>query len=147
MSIMIFFAKPPPSPALDESNVREFLASLETIATPGRGAYAFPKPGVAVGDHGFVQILVGPGSEITIHRLWACHPGNGSGAIILRTLCTLADQHGVRLKLKVIPFGNKPYPLSREKLVNWYRRHGFEGTGKEMTRMPVAAACEAARGS
>jgi hypothetical protein len=59
----------------------------------------------------------------------------------------VADQHGVRLKLKVIPFGKQPYPLSREKLVSWYRRHGFEGNGKKMTRMPVAAACVTVCGS
>jgi hypothetical protein len=48
----------------------------------------------------------------------------------------LADEHGVELVLKTLPFGRKPYPLLPEHLKSWYERYGFTGTSKKMIRLP-----------
>ena len=58
--------------------------------------------------------------------------------MMLRVLCDLADRHGVEITLKVLPFGPKPYPLSRAQLAEWYHRHGFEGKRWNLTRRPAA---------
>jgi hypothetical protein len=117
--------------------IRNFLADLVTIAPPaGLGAYAFKKPDG--GCHGFVQFIISSGKSATIHRLWTREPGQGNGSIILRSLCGLADRHGIELKLKVAPIGRKPYPLSKDQLRAWYRRHGFEGDGRKLIRRPAA---------
>ena len=55
----------------------------------------------------------------------------------LRTLCDLADQHGVELQLKALPIGRKPHPMTREQLKTWYERHGFQGPGWKLMRKPT----------
>jgi hypothetical protein len=55
---------------------------------------------------------------------------------MMRTLCELADRHGVEMKLKVIPIGRKPFPMSREKLKEWYQRFDFAGPGWTLSRKP-----------
>jgi hypothetical protein len=116
--------------------VPDFIAELAIVARPvGQGSYAF----VATDGtcRGFVQII--PKQDgITIHRLWTRQPGSGSGTFILRTLCKIADRHRVVLMLKPLPIGRKPYPLNRDQLLGWYRRHGFGGTRRKMTRPPGA---------
>ena len=120
-------------------NVADFLAALSMVAPPaGRGDYAFAN---AEGRScGIVQFLICSDRELIIHRLWSRQPGRGSGSMMLRTLCKLADQHEVALTLKALPFGCKPYPMSGDALLAWYRRHGFDGTRKKMTRRPRAIA-------
>jgi hypothetical protein len=126
---------PPPPAPLPTGNVVNFLADLSRSAPPvGQAMHAFAKPDG--GTHGYVQFIVDSDSQLTIHRLWSCRPGQGSGSIMLRILCDLADEHRVQINLKVIPFGKKPYPLSRDQLINWYRRYAFDGNGKKMIRVP-----------
>ena len=110
-----------------------FFTELTVIApAAGQGCYAFMDSG---GDsRGFVQLISGGPSRVTIHRLWTLRPGAGAGKLMLRELCRLADRHGVDLDLKPLPFGRKPHPLNREQLLMWYRRHGFEGTFRKMVR-------------
>jgi hypothetical protein len=84
---------------------------------------------------GYVQ-LHRKGASITIHRIWALRPHHGFGSQMLRQLCSLADRHGVELRLKVAPLGAKPYPLSSDQLRGWYQRHGFHGTNK-LIRQPA----------
>jgi len=127
-------------------NVHDFLMALATIAPPaGRGDYAFRKP--EGGAHGYVQFIHHSTRELIIHRLWTLQPGQGSGSHILRILCELVDEHGVELRLKTLPFGRKPHPMSRDQLVKWYQRHGFEGTHKKMTRKPCIIAKDSALSS
>jgi hypothetical protein len=137
MGLYEFFFKPKPTepPA---SNVADFLVALSQIApSPGRGDYVFRKP--QGGTHGLVQFQAHSHRQIVIHRIFASHPGEGGGSLMLRTLCELADRHQVELILKALPFGQKPYPRSREQLVAWYERYGFEGTHKKMSRKPRPA--------
>ncbi len=128
-----------PKPAkVRARNVADFLAELAAMAKPaGEGCFAFAKPGG--GCHGFVQFIISSERTIQIHRLWTLEPGKGNGSIIVRALCQLADRHGVELKLKVIPIGRKPHPLSREQLKGWYQRHGFEGPRWVLQRKPQAS--------
>ncbi|MGD0464568.1 MAG: hypothetical protein ABSB74_18940 [Tepidisphaeraceae bacterium] len=119
-------------------NLADFLGEFAAIAQPvGEGCFAFAKPGG--GCHGFVQFIISCERMIQIHRLWTPEPGKGNGSIIVRTLCELADRHGVELKLKVIPIGRKPYPLSRQQLKAWYQRHGFEGPRWMLQRKPATS--------
>jgi hypothetical protein len=62
---------------------------------------------------------------------------------MLRTLCDLADRHEVEIKLKVLPFGHKPYALSRPQLKTWYERHGFQGTGWRLLRKAAVRKAQA----
>jgi hypothetical protein len=118
-------------------NVATFLAALRTIApAAGRGAYAFSGPESQ--NLGFVQFIVRSSRVVEIHRLWTREPGRGNGKVMLRCLCELADAHHVEIRLKVLPIGRKPYPLSREQLRDWYRRHGFEGDGWKLSRRPLS---------
>jgi hypothetical protein len=120
-----------PSP----QNVRRFLAAMEAAAPrAGLGAYGFRNPNG--GCYGFVQFLVNSPQCVTIHRLWTLQPGQGNGTRVLHKVCDLADYYGVELTLKTLPFGRKPYPFSRDQLLAWYQRHGFEVTGRKMTRRP-----------
>lgn len=126
-------------------NVADFLAGLREIAPDaGRGDYVFTGPdGSALG---VVQIIIQSDRQVALHRIWTHRPGNGSGTIMLRALCRLADRHGVEIKLKVLPIGRKPYPMSRQQLLAWYQRHGFEGSGWKLSRLPQGAAEEMACG-
>jgi hypothetical protein len=130
----LFRHKPAEPPS---TNVADFLAALSAIAPPaGRGDYVFPK--CDGGSHGLVQFLAYSPRQVIIHRLWTASAGQGSGSMMLRTLCELADRHHVELALKPLPFGRKPYPMSREQLMQWYAKYGFEGTRKKMARKPRA---------
>jgi hypothetical protein len=123
------------SPAPSFPNAGNFLGALSAIApNVGEGAYAFP-----AGDghcRGWVQFMPESGRQLIIHRLWTLQPGKGNGRHILKTFCDLADQHGVELILKTLPFGRKPYPLLKDHLKMWYERYGFVGTHKKMIRTP-----------
>jgi hypothetical protein len=123
------------TPAMPERNVADFLEELKTIAPPaGRGDYTFPNP--TGGARGSVQLIIDSGRSVTIHRLWTLQPGQGSGSEMLRTLCELADRHHVELGLKAIPIGRQPHPMTRQELVAWYQRYGFEGDRRKMRRKP-----------
>ena len=115
--------------------IRGFVEDLALVARPaGGGAHAF------LGDcgdcKGFVQLIWDSDTQFVIHRLWTLSPGAGNGSMMLRTICELADRHGITIKLKALPFGRKPYRLDRDQLVIWYQRHGFEGTRRKMLRRP-----------
>jgi GNAT superfamily N-acetyltransferase len=126
-----------PAPQAPINNVRDFLAGLETIAKPvGRGDFSFPSADGS--PEGYVQLIVDSPQAVTIHRVWSLQSGQGTGSKILRALCELADRHGVELALKVIPIGRQPHPMTRDQLVAWYQRHGFEGTRRKMVRRPQA---------
>jgi CheY-like chemotaxis protein len=102
----------------------------------GAGTYAFSDAaGVRIG---FVQIIPASHNEVTVHRIWTLECRRGHGSTMLRWICELADRHGIILKLRALPFGKKPYPLSRVQLLDWYGRHGFEGKRWKLVRMPVA---------
>src|SRR5450432_2577009 len=116
-------------------NVANFIAALKVIAPAAdRGSYAFIRP--TGGYYGFVQFIIRSDWQLDIHRLWTLEPGKGNGSIMLAVLCKLADIHGVELRLKVIPIGRKPYPMSRDQLKVWYVEHGFEGSRWKLVRMP-----------
>src|ERR1700733_2848107 len=104
-----------------------FLSELARISRRLNDAtFAFDN---ADGTHqGFVQLLPHAAGGLRLHRLWVHQTGRGHGSTILRSVCQLADLHGIEISLKALPFGNKPYPLLREQLADWYRRHGFEGS-------------------
>jgi hypothetical protein len=132
----VWAALPPGAQQERPSDVSNFLAELSSIAPPvGGGHYAFAKSGG--GCHGFVQFIIRADRQIEIHRLWTLDPGRGNGTKMLRTLCDLADRHEVEIKLKVLPFGRKPYSLSRAHLKAWYQRHGFQGSGWKLLRKAV----------
>lgn len=87
-------------------------------------------------ERGFVQFIMHPSKGLYLHRLWVLRAGLGSGSTMLQAVCDLADRHGVEISLKATPFGEKPYPMSRRQLVDWYRRHGFEGSRWSLARKP-----------
>ena len=112
-----------------------FFAALAIIAPlAGSQTYRFTTPDGEC--RGVVQFCHCPAGMVTIHRLWTPSPGQGHGSTMLIQLCNLADRHGVPILLKALPFGKKPYPMSREQLADWYRRHGFDGTHKRLLRTP-----------
>jgi hypothetical protein len=125
-------------------NVVAFLKELVVAAPPaGRGHFEFKR---ADGRHiGFVQLICWE-RIVQIHRIWASQPGMGGGSIMMRTLCELADRHGVEMKLKVIPIGRKPFPMSRQQLKAWYQRLGFAGSRWHLTRKPASREFAAASG-
>jgi hypothetical protein len=132
--IMKFASRSTPPAEASANNVREFLAELSAIAPPaGRGDYIFTQ---AEGNHGFVQFITDSRRQVTIHRIWCKVNGRGLGTFMMQSLCSLADNHGVTMKLKPLPIGRKPYPLSRKQLWAWYQRFGFEGTIRKMMRQP-----------
>jgi hypothetical protein len=117
-------------------NVEGFLQELMAIApSAGGGHYGFKKPDGHT--RGFVQLIPSQ-TGVQIHRIWACEPRSGDGSLMMRALCGLADQHRVEIKLKVIPIGRKPFPMSREQLKDWYATFGFAGERWVMIRKPAA---------
>jgi hypothetical protein len=115
----------------------DFLTDLTEMAPlMGAGTYAFSD---GVGERtGFVQLIPRGAREVTVHRIWTFAPRCGHGSAMLKSLCGLADRHGVVLKLKALPLGGKPYPFSRDQLADWYRRHGFAGKRRKLVREPRA---------
>jgi GNAT superfamily N-acetyltransferase len=120
-----------------------FLNDLKLIApAAGGGAFAFV---AADGKcRGWVQFIIRSDRQVEIHRLWTLHPGQGNGSFMLSAVCELADRHNIEMVLKTLPFGRKPYPLSREQLRVWYSRHGFEIQGRKMVRRPRTRVSERA---
>lgn len=116
-------------------DVAAFVGDLGLVAPADvHGHYRFKKENGHT--RGFVQLICTE-RLVQIHRLWAIEPGNGCGSVMMRLLCEIADRHGVEMKLKVIPIGRKPYPLSRGQLKGWYQRFGFEGAGWVLFRKPA----------
>ena len=112
-----------------------FVQDLESVTRPAENGHrAFvDMDGTYLG---FIQILFEPGRRITLHRVWSLQAGKGHGTRMLQTLCDLADRHDVEIQLRPLPIGRKPYPKSREQLIAWYRRFGFEVVGRKMVRQP-----------
>jgi hypothetical protein len=145
-SILRSFGIEAAAPDENPPNAATLLAALRAIAPVAEhGAFAFRHPGG--GTAGFVQFIPHNPRLIEIHRLWTLSPGQGNGKYMLKILCDLADEHRVEIKLKVLPIGRKPYPMSREDLRAWYRKFGFEGEKWRLLRKPVrnAAAVTAGR--
>jgi GNAT superfamily N-acetyltransferase len=118
--------------------IGNFIADLVGIAPlAGAGTYAFSN---AHGERvGFLQLISESHAEVIIHRIWTLHPRRGHGSGILKDVCDLADRHGITLKLKALPFGATPYPLTQVQLLDWYTRHGFESRRRKMIRPPRLA--------
>jgi len=135
-SIFGFFGIAPRQPISYASNVTDFIAALKSVAADvGQGDYAFTS---ADGKkQGFVQFIVRSDRKLSIHRIWAHEPKKGNGTAIMRALCEFADRHAVELTLKALPFGRKPFPMSREQLKAWYQRYGFKGARWKMSRAPA----------
>jgi hypothetical protein len=131
-----FFREPAPEEGVHRKNVLAFLDDLSSIAPSAeRGHFRFcDSAGTTVG---FAQLHCFE-RQVRIHRLWACKPGGGAGSNMMRTLCELGDRHHVELRLKVVPIGRKPFPMSRQQLRDWYRGFGFAGSGWTLIRKPVA---------
>jgi len=113
----------------------DFLADLTAIAPlVGGCTYAFRNES---GERtGFLQLIPESPRLLCVHRIWTLQPHRGDGSAMLKQLCELADRHGIVLKLKALPFGSKPFPLSCSALIDWYERHGFEGKRRKMVREP-----------
>ena len=64
--------------------------------------------------------------------------GQGFASKVMNKVAGLADKHGVSLRLKAAPFGQKS--VSDEDLISWYKRAGFEQTDPDysevLTRKP-----------
>jgi hypothetical protein len=119
------------------TNVRDFLAALQTKAQKAEGGhYAFAH--IDGRRRGYVQFIVDSRTRLIIHRIWTREPGKGDGSDMMRTLCDLADQFAVELTLMTIPIGRKPYPMNQQGLEKWYAKFAFQRKGKWMIRTPEA---------
>jgi hypothetical protein len=131
-----FLKAPAPGDDADRRKVLAFIDDLNSIAaSENQGHFRFnDSAGTTLG---FAQLHCYE-RQVQIHRLWACKPGGGAGSNIMRTLCELADRHRVEMRLKVVPIGRKPFPMSRQQLRDWYLVFGFAGAGWTLIRKPVA---------
>ena len=115
--------------------VEAFMEDLRRVA-----AQASPTTFSFAGENGipcgYVQLYRPCSGRLLMHRLWTVTRGVGAGSRILQTLCDLADLHGVEIVLRPLPFGAEPFPLSAGQLRDWYHRHGFAGSDKNMLRNP-----------
>jgi len=127
-----FFRKPAISPV---PHVIDFLHAVARIApAAGEGCYAFM---AADGScRGWVQFNLESSTALLLHRIWTLDNGKGNGKFMLAAICELADVHQVELVAKPLPFGRKPFYLSREQLTRWYERYGFVGPASKMVRTP-----------
>lgn len=125
--------------------VANFLADLHQTAPHAGGmAYAFSDGNK--GCRGWVQFIIRSDQLLEIHRLWTLQPGRGNGSHMLKTVCELADRHGVELLLKATPFGRKPHRMTADGLADWYRRHGFIGDRKKLVRKPMVVTVRVSAG-
>jgi len=127
-----FFHQPVISPV---PRVIDFLHALAKIAPPaGEACYAFRNADGSC--RGWVQFNLESPTALLLHRIWTLDTGKGNGKLMLETICQLADVHQVELVAKPLPFGPKPFYLSREQLRQWYERYGFVGPVSKMVRAP-----------
>ena len=132
----VFIREAAPTNDTHRQTVVAFLEELSSIApSEERGHFRFKDS--AGTTLGFAQLHCFE-RQVRIHRLWACKPGSGAGSNMMRTLCELADRYHVELRLKVVPIGRKPFPMSRPQLRDWYQGFGFAGSGWTLIRRPVA---------
>jgi len=52
--------------------------------------------------NGWVQFILRSDTRLEIHRLWTLQPRKGNGSMMLRTICALADKHGIEIVLKAL---------------------------------------------
>jgi len=60
----------------------------------------------------------------------------GHGTRALKWLCQLADKHVVTIVGEIKPVGVERPRLGVAELRQWYKRHGFEVTGRKIVRRP-----------
>ena len=92
-------------------------------------------------DHGslwknVVHIQVRP-FDGGIHLSWiqSLYPKKGYASMAMKWLTDLADKHGVPMTLDAVPRGTGEWKIGKGKLVAFYKKFGFKGSGL-MTRKP-----------
>jgi hypothetical protein len=65
--------------------------------------------------------------EVQLYHISAFFPCRGDGSHILSILCQAADELKVNLYVQAEPQGDINTTISTPKLIQWYRRFGFEG--------------------
>lgn len=134
--------------AVDPEKIRdEFMQSIcdkiREEQTPKQKKF-FKLPEIALESQGYVLRLHGTQAWLSAYgeaiQIGWIHTdeterGKGHASQLLRRICSLADEIGVTLSLKAQPKARK-IGLVEEQLVEWYRRHGFEGDQHRMTRPP-----------
>lgn len=73
--------------------------------------------------------------EGAVEIFWLLAADPGAGRAAMEILCDLADRHGVILQGTAIPLENaqngKPFQLSLDQLLRFYRSFGFKVRGKD----------------
>ena len=88
-----------------------------------------------------------PDNVIVLHNILSPEArGKGGGNAVLAYLTSLADKHGVTVVLAAVPVkagGTGRKPLTKKRLIQWYKSHGFEerypgarGKTDELIRRP-----------
>lgn len=72
----------------------------------------------------------GDRNEIAIQSISTFDKGKGVGKQVMKDITDTADELGVTLTLDAKPFGNEG--LSKEQLINFYKKNGFVADIKEM---------------
>ena len=73
----------------------------------------------------------GPGLLVTRVSVPRAHRRQGYGTVLVKIICKYADQKGIILYLQALG-GSAHDEMTSEQLCQWYRRHGFVGTTKDL---------------
>jgi len=63
--------------------------------------------------------------KLRLRAIQSVHPNSGVGTIVMQRLTRIADKYDIEMELTASPFGDDDR-IGKDKLVEWYRTHGFE---------------------
>lgn len=88
------------------------------------------------------MILKDSHNDIGIKTIESEDPGGGYGTLALKKIIRLADKFGVNLWVDIRPPLNTDaieWGINFRKLIEWYKRHGFEQDTASMLHVRYAA--------
>lgn len=89
------------------------------------------------GTEGMVKLDMMPmswGVAISEIHVTEGKTGQGFGDYIMSVITDMADQQGVLLSLNAVPLDTQGKKIPKRKLIQFYKKHGFESEGGDLMR-------------
>ena len=122
---------------LSQKFIKEFINEMRAKESPIEDQTFFYDQD---GTHVFFNLTksVNSPNEVIIKEIRTNPSGTGAGSIFMEKLCKKADESNITLLLQAVPLELRNKKISKNKLIEFYERFGFERKGKSdnMVRIP-----------